>query len=275
MAPQTTIDEKTGISRRSLLAGAAGLPLAAILASPALAELSAATATEVTITTKSGGHSVSASLFTPDATPAGAVILIHEWWGLNDQIKSVGAELAKLGYLALAIDLYGGEVATSADEAMQLIGSVNDEVGVDTVQSWANWLREHSAGSGKVAVMGWCFGGGWSLETAIEAGVDASIIYYGQVTAPAERLASITGPVLGHFATQDQFINKPMVDGFEANMAAAGKDLTVYRYDADHAFANPTSARYDDEDAALSWARTTEFLASNLASNLANNPAGR
>jgi len=264
MTQQSTVNEKAGISRRSLLAGAAGLPLATILASPALAELSAATATEVTITTNSGGHTISASLFTPDGTPAGAVILIHEWWGLNDQIKSVGAELAKLGYLALAIDLYGGKVATNADEAMQYVGAVDEAVGVDTVQSWAKWLRNHPAGSGKVAAMGWCFGGGWSLEAAIEAGVDASIIYYGRVTAPPERLASISGPVLGHFATQDQFINKPMVDGFEANMAAAGKELTLHLYDADHAFANPTSARYDDADAALSWQRTTAFLAEHI-----------
>ncbi len=264
MTQQSKINDQVGVSRRSLLAGAAGLPLATILASPALAELSASTATEVSIKTDTGGHTVTASLFTPDTAPAGAVILIHEWWGLNDQIKSVGAELAKLGYLALAIDMYGGKVATNADEAMQYVGAVDEAVGVDTVQSWANWLRGHKVGNGKVAAMGWCFGGGWSLEAAIEANVDAAIIYYGRVTAPVDRLALIKGPVLGHFATLDQFINKPMVDGFEANMASAGKELTVHLYDADHAFANPTSARFDDADAALSWQRSMDFLSQNL-----------
>jgi carboxymethylenebutenolidase len=260
-----------GVSRRGLLKGAASLPLAAaslplasVLASPALAQMAAAAATEVSIKTQEWDVPVRASLSLPEVTPAPAVVLIHEWWGLNDQIKAVGAELAKLGYIALSIDLYGGQVATDAEMATRLVGEVSEDAGVDTVKSWVNWLRGNPACSGKVAAMGWCFGGGWSLETAIEAPVDASIIYYGRVTAPVARLSKITGPVLGHFATRDQFINGPMVDGFTANMKAAGKPLTVHLYEADHAFANPTSARYDNEDAALSWQRTVDFLAANL-----------
>jgi carboxymethylenebutenolidase len=268
MTQQTDI---TGVSRRGLLKGAAslplaaaGLPLASVLANPALAQMVAAAATEVSLQTQEWDLPVRASLSLPEVTPAPAVVLIHEWWGLNDQIKAVAAELAKLGYIALAIDLYGGEVATSVEMATRLVGEVSEEAGVDTLKSWVNWLRGNPACSGKVAAVGWCFGGGWSLETAIEAPMDASIIYYGRVTAPVERLSKITGPVLGHFATKDQYINGPMVEGFEANMKAADKPLTVHKYDADHGFANPTSARYDDEDAALSWQRTIEFLASNL-----------
>ena len=248
--------------------GAAGLPLAAslasILASPALAKLNAAMATDISIDTRELRLPVKASLFTPEFTPAPAVILIHEWWGLNDQIKSVGAELAKLGYLALCIDMYGGEVATTRERAMELVGGVNEDAGVDIVKSWASWLDANSLCTGKVASMGWCFGGGWSLETAIEADVDASIIYYGRVTAPVERLEAIRGPVLGHFASQDHFINGPMVDGFKANMAIAGKDLSAHAYEADHGFANPTTARYDEEDAALAWERSVAFLAKNI-----------
>ena len=254
----------TEINRRSLLAGVAAMPLASILASPALAQMSAATTTEVSINSARLGVPLKASLCVPDVTPAPAVILIHEWWGLNDQIKSVGAELAKLGYLALSIDLYDGQVATDADTAMKLLGDVQEDAGVDTVQSWVKWLRQHEACNDNVAVMGWCFGGGWSLETAIETDVDASIIYYGRVTAPQERLASISGPVMGHFAILDQFIDKPMVNGFVANMQAVDKDLTIHWYEADHAFANPTSARYDDTDAALSWQRTLDFLKAHL-----------
>jgi len=253
-----------GLSRRGLLKGAASLPLASVLANPALAHVAASAATDISIQTQAQDLPVRASLSLPDVTPAPAVILIHEWWGLNDQIKAVGAELAKLGYVALSIDLYGGEVATDPQTATKLMGAVTEDAGVDTVKSWINWLRQNPACNGKVAAMGWCFGGGWSLETAIEAPVDASIIYYGRVTAPVERLSKITGPVLGHFATKDQFINIPMVDGFKASMEAAGKPLTVHMYDADHAFANPTSARYDDEDAALSWQRTVDFLAEHL-----------
>jgi carboxymethylenebutenolidase len=115
-----------------------------------------------------------------------------------------------------------------------------------------------------VASLGWCFGGGWSLEAAIESSVDASIIYYGRVNSPLERIQKINAPVLGHFATLDAFINEPMVKGFEDNMTKAGKDLTVHWYEADHAFANPTSARYDDKDAALSWERSMAFLKQHL-----------
>lgn len=160
--------------------------------------------------------------------------------------------------------MYGGQVATDRDTAMSLMTAVDENAGVDTVRSWVNWLKQHPACSGKVASMGWCFGGGWSLETAIESSVDASIIYYGRVNAPLERIQKAEAPVLGHFATLDAFINEPMVKGFEDNMAKAGKDLTVHWYEADHAFANPTSARYDDEDAALSWERSMAFLNQHL-----------
>jgi carboxymethylenebutenolidase len=94
--------------------------------------------------------------------------------------------------------------------------------------------------------------------------VDATVVYYGRVEKPADQLERLKGPVLGHFASRDEFINKPMVDAFDAAMAEAGKPLTVYWYDADHAFANPTGARYDEADAALAWQRTMAFLRETL-----------
>ena len=254
----------TGTTRRQLLGAAAAAPLATLLASPTLTAVAAASTTNVNIKTEGMDLAVSASLALPDVTPAPAVILIHEFWGLNDQIKAVGAQLAKAEYIALSIDMYGGQVATDRDTAMSLMTAVDENAGVDTVRSWVNWLKQHPACSGKVASMGWCFGGGWSLETAIESSVNASIIYYGRVNAPLERIQKVEAPVLGHFATLDAFINEPMVKGFEDNMAKAGKDLTVHWYEADHAFANPTSARYDDEDAALSWERSMAFLNQHL-----------
>jgi carboxymethylenebutenolidase len=252
-----------GPNRRDLLKTAAALPLAAVLANPALARIAAATTREETITTPSGRR-ISASLALPAVTPAPAVILIHEFWGLNDQIKSVAAEMAGLGYIALAIDLYGGKVGSTREEAMGYMQQVKQEEGVETVGAWADWLRTHKQGTGKVGSVGWCFGGFWSLETGIEAGTDATVIYYGRVDQPVERLEKLKGPVQGHFATKDTFINKPMVDGFEAHMKTAGKDLAIYWYEADHAFANPTSARYDEADAQLSWERTTTFLGKHL-----------
>jgi carboxymethylenebutenolidase len=251
-------------SRRQILQClAATAPLAAILADPGLARAAAAGLEDVSLQT-AGGKEVHASLALPADTPAPAVLLIHEWWGLNDQIKAVAGELARQGYAALAVDLYDGNVATASEEAERLRKAVDAAVATDTLVSWVEWLRKHPKGTGKVATIGWCFGGGWSLNASIATPVDATIIYYGQVDQPASRLARLQGPVLGHFATRDQRINRPMVEGFEKSMAEAGKPLTVYWYEADHAFANPTGARYDAEDAKLAWDRTLAFFRAHL-----------
>ncbi|MCB1489619.1 MAG: dienelactone hydrolase family protein, partial [Bauldia sp.] len=114
--------------------------------------------------------------------------------------------------------------------------------------------------------IGWCFGGGWSLNASLATPVDATVIYYGNVAKTADELKALKGPVLGNFGTEDQNIDAEMVAGFEAAMKEAGKagELTVNWYTADHGFANPTSARYDAEDTALAWDRTLAFLKANL-----------
>ncbi|RDD63033.1 dienelactone hydrolase family protein [Ferruginivarius sediminum] len=254
----------TEIPRRQILTGLASLPLAAVLADPRLARAAAAELQEVTIET-AGGRSVSAALALPRETPAPAVLLIHEWWGLNDQIKAVAAELAaKHGYVALAVDLYGGEVAETPEKARALMGAVDDEAATDALASWIAWLRRHDKTTDKVGTVGWCFGGGWSLNASIAAPVDATVIYYGRVTRPAADLKRLQGPVLGHFATQDRWIDEAMVGGFASEMQAAGKTLEAHWYTADHAFANPTGARYDKEDAQLAWSRTLTFFSRHL-----------
>ena len=252
-----------GIARRDMLIGLAGLPLAAVLADPRLARAAAAGLETVTITT-AGGREVSAALGVPAALPAPAVMLVHEWWGLNDQIKSVAAALADAGYLALAIDLYEGQVTDDPGKARELVGAVDAAAATDTCASWVGWLKGQENGTGRVGTIGWCFGGAWSLNASIAAPVDATIVYYGNVTRGQEQLAALAGPVLGHFATRDRWINQEMVEGFEAAMAAAGKSAENHWYEADHGFANPTSARYDEEDAALAWRRTLAFFEAHL-----------
>lgn len=252
-------------SRRTLLAGLGALPLAAVLADPKLARAQADSLTEVSITT-AGGRSVSAFLGMPATTPAPAVLLIHEWWGLNDQIKSVAADFAKQGYVALAVDLYGGKVAGSPDEARAAMQAVDAGAATDTLVSWIGFLRDHGDTTGKVGTVGWCFGGGWSLNASIATPVDATVIYYGRVNRSAADLAGLRSPVLGHFATRDGFINADMVGGFEKALAEAGKtDVEIHWYVADHAFANPSGGRYDEEDAALAWARTMAFFRQHLS----------
>ncbi len=253
-----------GFTRRDVVRGiAVGVPLAAALSDPAIAKTVAAGLETISIET-AGGRTVSAALAVPATSKAPAVLLIHEWWGLNDQIKTVAAEFAKIGYVALAVDLYGGKVAGSPEEAGAMMQSVDSDAATDTLVSWIDWLRGHDRANGKIATVGWCFGGGWSLNASIVTPVDATVVYYGRVAKTAGEVAHLRGPVLGHFATQDKFINKAMVDGFEKAMRDAGKPFTTNWYDANHAFANPTGASYDAEDAKLAWSRTLSFLKETL-----------
>lgn len=262
------------IARRDLLKGVVQLPLAAVLADPLIARAVAAGLGRA-MTTTASGKTTSGALALPAKTPAPAILLVHEWWGLNDQIKSVAAALARQGYMALALDLFDGRVAVSPEEAKVYSGQAIRNAGTsrEICAAWVAWLRGDKRSTGKVASIGWCFGGGWSLNAALLAPEDAAVIYYGNVgpeyggvsRAPAA-LKRLAGPVLGHFAARDRYIDRAMVGGFEQRMKAAGKGdtLLVHWYDADHAFANPTGARYDARDAQLAWSRTLEFLRKTL-----------
>lgn len=254
----------TALARRTLVTSIAGLPLATILADPRLAAMAAETLETVGVTTP-GGRKVEAALAVPAKTPAPAVLLVHEWWGLNDEIKTMAAEFAKEGFLALAVDLYEGKVASDPTTAQTLMNGVDPAKAIETLSVWVNWLKADSRSTGKVGTIGWCFGGGWSLNASIANPVDATVIYYGRVDRDADDLKGLKGPVLGQFAEQDQWINKEMVDGFEATMKQDGKALEVHWYSANHAFANPTGDNYDKEDAQIAWKRTLDFLRKNLA----------
>ena len=252
--------------RRAFLKGLVSLPLAAVLFDPLLARAQADTLQLVKLEIE-GADPVQGALALPDGEVGPAVLLIHEWWGLNDQIKAVAAELAKLGFVAFAIDLFDSEPATEPDAAMALVEGLDREVATAKLVAAIEWLASYDRTTGKVGTVGWCFGGGWSLDASLATPVDATVIYYGNVEKTAAEVEPLYGPVLGHFATEDKFITRDMVDRFERAMAEAGKSefLTVYWYDADHAFANPSGARYDASDARLAWDRTLEFLRAALA----------
>jgi carboxymethylenebutenolidase len=258
-----TILPPPSIGRRPVVTGLALAPLAATLVDPRRARAAAAALEEVVVATP-GGHTVRAALARPTASPAPAVVLVHEWWGLNDQIKTMAAALAEAGYLALAVDLYDGHVAATPDEAKALMGGVDPAVATETLATWIDWLRAEPSCSGTVGTIGWCFGGGWSLQASLARPVEATVVYYGNVAKTAAEIAPLAGPVLGHFATRDQWIDRTMVDGFAAAAAEAGKEVEVHWYEADHAFANPTGGRYDEADAGLAWERTLAFLKAHL-----------
>lgn len=245
--------------RRTLVKGLAAMPLATVLADPALAQAAAESLTPVSITT-ARGRTVSGALAKPEKLPAPALVVIHEWWGLNDQIKAVTAELGRQGYVALAVDLMGGRVATTPQEAQALTASLNRGDALDTLVSWTQWLRRGSDVDGRVGTIGWCFGGGWSLNASLATPVDATVIYYGTLEKTPAELKHLQGPVLGHFGTLDPHITPAMVERFKVAMKAADRSFTGYEYHANHAFANPTGAAYDKGAAKLAWQRTLDFL---------------
>ncbi|MEZ6016832.1 MAG: dienelactone hydrolase family protein [Planctomycetota bacterium] len=197
----------------------------------------------------------------------GGVVVIHEWWGLNDHVKHWTDRLAADGYDALAIDLYGGTVATTREEALAAMQGVDEAAALATLRAAHAYLVEDEAiQAERTASIGWCFGGGWSLRLAIaEPALDAAVIYYGRLVSDEGVLASIEAPVLGVFGNRDSGIPPESVAGFAAAMKSAGKSLELRQYDANHAFANPSGRAYDAENAALAWHATRAFLAQHLS----------
>jgi carboxymethylenebutenolidase len=196
------------------------------------------------------------------------VLLVHEWWGLNDHIKHWADRLAADGYVALAVDLYGGKVATTRDDAMKLAKEAGSDVTKATglMREAFDFLAANKrVEARRRAVLGWCFGGGMALQFAMaEPRLDATVIYYGRLVDDAKALEPIRGPVLGIFGNQDPSIPPKSVDAFAAAMKAAGKACDIHRYDAEHAFANPSNARYDEANATKAWAEVRKFLEAQL-----------
>lgn len=198
--------------------------------------------------------------------PFPAVIVIHEWWGLNDHIRHWSDRLAAEGYAALAVDLYGGKVATDANQAMELMKGVDSAKATEIVKAAHGFLRKDPrVAATKVGSIGWCFGGHWSLECALNIPeLDACVLYYGTlVTDPAE-LKKIKAPVLGIFGKKDKSITPDKVAAFDKALTEAKVEHAIESYDADHAFANPSGTRYDEESAKQAWEVARAFLAKKL-----------
>lgn len=196
------------------------------------------------------------------------VIVIHEWWGLNDNIRMMTRRLAEQGYQALAVDLYNGESAESPDKAGKLAREAgeNPEVAISNLEQAYNFLAEQQ-NAPKVGTIGWCFGGGWSLQTALAlpAQIDATVIYYGRLVTDTEQLKTLEMPILGIFGAEDNGIPPEEVKKFEAALNDVGVSNSIHIYEgAGHAFANPSGNRYVEEAAEDAWKKTTEFLETNL-----------
>jgi carboxymethylenebutenolidase len=200
-----------------------------------------------------------------------AVIIIHEWWGLNEDIKNQADILAREGYVVLAVDLYRGEVATDFDRAMELTSSVrnNSASAIDNLQSAVNYVKSLEIVDGsKVAFLGWCFGGDWSLQLALNSSENplaATIVYYGRPITDTASLSSITWPILGIFGDQDQAIPVESVKQFAVALNASGITNEIYLYEGvGHAFANPSGDNYAPKETDDAWQKTMGFLRMHL-----------
>ena len=193
------------------------------------------------------------------------ILVIHEWWGLNDNIRTMARRLAGQGYAALAVDLYGGAAASTPDSARTLASSVDPAAARENLRQAHAWLGER--GSPRTASLGWCFGGGWSLRTALAlpTELDAAVIYYGRTVTDADRLAELQMPVQGHFGAEDGSIPVEEVRAFRAALDSAGVTNEIYVYEgAGHAFTNPSGTGHRPEAARQAWARTLAFLKNSL-----------
>jgi carboxymethylenebutenolidase len=172
------------------------------------------------------------------------ILVIHEWWGLNDYIKQEAEKISKeTNARVIALDLYDGKVATNKDSAGKYMQSVTKERAEAIIKGALSYVGPNA----KIASIGWCFGGGWSMQTALlaEKQAKACVIYYGMPEENPEKLKTLNAPVFMVYGKKDHWINSDVVSKFEKNMKTAGKKLIVHGYDADHAFANPSNPHYN------------------------------
>ena len=202
------------------------------------------------------------------AEPLPGIIVIHEWWGLNENIKAMTRRLAGEGYVALAVDLYGGATAETPEAAQALMTALLAEpeaAGRNLSQAY-DYLEKYALAP-RIASIGWCLGGGWSLQTALlyPDALDAMVMYYGQVLTDPDRLAPLNVPVLGFFGALDESIPVREVQEFRATLSDLGKNAQVLIVPrVDHAFANPSGGNYDEKAANEAWDTTLKFLERHL-----------
>ena len=195
-----------------------------------------------------------------EENPNNYLFVIHEWYGFNDYIKQTAEKLYNdLGNVnVMALDLYDGKVADNSKDAGKYMQGVKQE----RAESIIKGAMEFAGADAKIYTIGWCFGGGWSLQASLLAGEQASgcVIYYGMPIKDVERLKTLNTDVLGIWASQERWINPEVVAEFEDNMKKAGKKLMSNSYDAGHGFSNPSNPVYDPTSSANAYAKTLLFF---------------
>ncbi len=206
------------------------------------------------------GHKANAYFIASKKKSNKWLIVIQEWWGLNDHIKLEADQYFKdlLDMNVIAVDMYDGKVAATPDSAMKLMRGSD----MNRMTAIIQGAIKHAGSKASIYSVGWCFGGMWSLQTAILAGTQAkgSVMFYGRPETNLEKLKSIQCDIIGFFGNKDQAPSPAMVDAFEKNMKEAGKNLNINRYDAGHGFANPSNPSFNAEAKTDSYAKAIAFL---------------
>jgi carboxymethylenebutenolidase len=225
----------------------------------------------VNVSYQSGTETVHALLYSPAGVATAkhpAVIVIHEWWGLNDWVKEQAADLAAHGYVALAVDLYRGQVADDPDTAHQLSRGLPQDRGIRDLQAADAFLRaDKHVDPNRIGAIGWCMGGGYALNFAVaDPNLKAVVANYGPPPTDSASLAQIHAAILGNYGGLDKGITPDNVNAFAADMKKIGKPIDVKIYpDAGHAFENPNNKTgYRAADAADARSRYLRFFAREL-----------
>jgi carboxymethylenebutenolidase len=215
----------------------------------------------------SNGSTAEGYLASPASGKGPGVIVIQEWWGLNDNIKQIADRFAAEGYLALAPDLYHGKLTAEPDEAGKMMMSMKmDEAAKDMAGAY-DYLKKHGACTGKIGSVGFCLGGGLSLYVSTLRPIDATVIYYGALPGVQPDLSKVAGPVLGHYAQNDGWASPEAAAALEKQLKDLGKSVEFHQYaGTEHAFFNDTRPEvYNAAASKQSWERTIAFYKKHLA----------
>jgi carboxymethylenebutenolidase len=218
--------------------------------------------TRVEFETRSGKKASGELAIPAGAGKAPSVVLIQEWWGVNDHIKSILSRLAADGFLALAPDLYHGKITKDPEEAGKLMTALDHEQALEEIEAAAMYLTGHERAGGRVGVMGFCMGGMLAFRSAERiSDFSCAVPFYGAPPPDQYNVSKVRSPILAHFAGRDQWAKPEIAEAIQRNLTARGGTMTLHVYDADHAFANDTRPEvYSPENAKLAWDRSLAFL---------------
>ncbi len=223
---------------------------------------------KIALTTKSGVPASGEIALPEGDAKAPGVVLIQEWWGLNGHIRSLLDRLAAAGFIALAPDLYNGEVTSDPTEAERLMKQLNWGKAMDEIGGAATFLHAHPRCIGRVGVTGFCLGGALAFAAATHLPdlLSAVVPFYG-IPPEGQKVdySKIRAPILAHFASRDEWAKPEAAEAVKRELEGRGQSMELHIYDADHAFVNDTRTDvYSVENAKLAWQRTVDFLHKHL-----------